>query len=140
MINISKNSVFNLKPIDVSVIRSEITVLLIPGKEIVGAYKIVRDQIIFTNKRVVTVDVQGLTGTKKSYSSLPYSKVQFFGVQTPGLIELVPYSELMLTFANGYTATFEFKGNTNIIALSQAFPLMGGTGGLLSYGTIYLLA
>lgn len=120
MINISKNSVFNLKPIDVSEIRSEITGLLIPGEEIIGAYKTVRDQMIFTNKRVITVDVQGLTGTKKSYSSLPYSKVQFFGVQTPGLIELVPDSELMLTFANGYTATFEFKGNTNIIALSQA--------------------
>ena len=119
MINISKNSVFNLKPIDVSEIRSEIKDLLIPGEEIVGAYKTIRDQMVFTNKRVITVDVQGLTGIRKSYSSLPYSKVEFFSVQTPGLIEIVPDSELMLSFANGYTATFEFKGDTNIISLSQ---------------------
>ncbi len=119
MINISKNSVFNLKPIDVNNIQQEVHSLLIPGEEIISAFMTVRDQMIFTNKRVITVDVQGLTGTRKSYSSLPYSKVQFFAVQTPGLIELVPDSELVLSFANGYTATFEFKGNTNILALSQ---------------------
>lgn len=119
MINISKNSVFNLKPIDENNIRQEVHSLLIPGEEIISAFMTVRDQMIFTNKRVITVDVQGLTGTRKSYSSLPYSKVQFFAVQTPGLIELVPDSELVLSFANGYTATFEFKGNTNILALSQ---------------------
>ncbi len=120
MINISKNSVFNLKPIDVNDVRQEVNGLLIAGEEIISAYRTVRDQMIFTTKRVITVDVQGLTGVRKSYSSLPYSKVQFFAVQTPGLLELVPDSELMLTFANGYTATFEFKGNTNIIAISQA--------------------
>lgn len=119
MINISQNSVFNLKPITTGEIRPEVSKLLIPGEEIISAYKTVRDQMIFTNKRVISVDVQGITGKRVSYSSLPYSKVQFFGVQTPGLIEIIPDSELMLTFASGYTATFEFKGNTNILELSQ---------------------
>jgi hypothetical protein len=119
MINISKNSIFNLKPIEIEEIRSEVNGLLIPGEEIISAFKTVRDQMIFTDKRIISVDIQGLTGTRKSYSSLPYSKVQFFAVQTPGLLEIVPDSELVLSFANGFTATFEFKGNTNIIALSQ---------------------
>ena len=45
---------------------------------------------------------------------MPYSKVQFFAIQTPGFAELIPDSELVLTFSNGYVATFEFKGWVDI--------------------------
>lgn len=81
---------------------------------IVQAFKTVRDQLIFTNKRIIAVDVQGITGKRKSYSSMPYSKVQFFSIQTPGFVELVPDSELFLMFSNGFTAKFEFKGGVDI--------------------------
>jgi hypothetical protein len=60
------------------------------------------------------VDVQGITGKRTSLSSMPYSKVQFFAIQTPGFVELVPDSELFLTFTNGFVASFEFKGNVDI--------------------------
>lgn len=43
-----------------------------------------------------------------------FSKVQFFSVQTPGFAEIIPDSELVLTFSNGYVAKFEFKGGTDI--------------------------
>ena len=114
MINFNKNSAWDLKPIDISEVRGEITGLLIPGEEIASAFKTVRDQLIFTNKRIISVDVQGITGKKKSYSSLPYSKVQFFAIQTPGFAEIIPDSELVLMFTNGFTATFEFKGGVDI--------------------------
>ena len=119
MISISKNSVFNLKPIDISDMREEVNALLIEGEKAVAAFKTVRDQLIFTNKRIISVDVQGLTGTRKSYSSLPYSKIQMYTIQTPGLIELVPDSELVLYFADGFAATFEIKGNCNIIEIGR---------------------
>ena len=77
------------------------------------------DQLIFTNKRIVSIDIQGLTGTRKSYSTLPYSKIQFFTIQTPGLAEVVPDSELFIMFTNGFTATFEFKGDVNIGAIGK---------------------
>lgn len=94
--------------------RGEVNGLLIDGEEIAAAFKTVRDQLIFTNKRVISVDVQGITGKRKSFSSMPYSKVQFFSVQTPGFAEIIPDSELVLTFSNGYVAKFEFKGATDI--------------------------
>lgn len=119
MINISKDSVFNLKPIDLSEVRAEVNALLIEGEQAVAAFRTVRDQLIFTNKRIISVDVQGITGRRKSYSSLPYSKVQFYGIQTPGLIELVPDSELELVFSNGFTAHFEIKGNCNILEIGR---------------------
>ena len=65
-------------------------------------------KLVFTNERVISIDVQGLTGKRKSFSSMPYSKVQFFEIQTPGFAEFIPDSELSLTFSSGYVATFEF--------------------------------
>ncbi len=114
MISFNKNSVWNLSPIDVNSVRSEVTGFLIRGEEIVAAFKTIRDQLIFTNERIISIDVQGLTGKKKSFTSMPYSKVQFFAIQTPGFAELIPDSELVLTFSNGYVATFEFKGKVDI--------------------------
>ena len=114
MINFNNNSVWNLKPIDVSVVQDEVRGLLVDDEEIVSAFKTVRDQLIFTSKRIISVDIQGVTGARKSYSSMPYSKIQFFTIQTPGFVEIIPDSELILTFANGFTAKFEFKGNVDI--------------------------
>ena len=113
-INFNSNSVWNLKPIDLDSIRGEVNGLLIRGEEPVMAFHTIRDQLIFTNKRIIAIDVQGITGKRKSYASMPYSKIQFFSIQTAGFLELIPDSELFLMFTNGFTAKFEFKGNVDI--------------------------
>ena len=117
--NFNSNSVFNLTPISLSEMRPEISKLFLAGEKPVLAFRTIRDQLIFTNKRIISVDVQGVTGKRKSYTSMPYSKIQFHSIQTPGLLELVPDSELDLAFANGVEAHFEFKGNVDIIMLDQ---------------------
>lgn len=119
MIDFNKNSAFDLKPIDLSDVRGEVNGMLIPGEEMLCAFKTVRDQMVFTNKRIISIDVQGITGKRKSYSSMPYSKVQFYAVQTPGFLELVPDSEMVLWFSNGFKAVFEFKGNVDVGELSR---------------------
>ena len=119
MINFNGNSAWNLKPISVDDVREEVKGLLVKGETIAAAFRTVRDQLIFTNKRIISVDVQGLTGTRRSFASLPYSKVQFFAVQTPGFGELVPDSELFLSFSNGFTARFEFRGPVDIGAIGR---------------------
>ncbi len=93
--------------------------LLLEDEEINSTFKTVRDQLVFTNKQIIAIDVQGITGRRKSFSSMPYSKVQFFSIQTPGFAELVPDSELFLMFSNGFTAKFEFKGNVDIGAIGR---------------------
>ena len=114
MINFNKESVFNLKPIDVNDVRDEIRGLLIEGEEILLAFQTIRDQLVFTNARIISIDVQGITGARKSFTSMPYSKVQFFSIQTKGFIEIFPDSELFISFTNGFNARFEFKGNVDI--------------------------
>ena len=113
-VNFNQNSVFNLRPISNEAVRGEVTGLLINGEEIIYAFQTVRDQLVFTNKRIISIDVQGITGKRKSFATMPYSKVQYFAIQTPGFIEIFPDSELFLMFASGFTATFEFKGQVDI--------------------------
>ena len=83
MIDFNKNSVWNLKPISIDEVRKEVTILLISGESVVAAFKTIRDQLVFTNKRIISIDVQGLTGARKSFASLPYSKIQFFRFKRP---------------------------------------------------------
>ena len=113
-VNFNQDSVWNLKPISVDSVKSEVTGLLIGGEEVVMAFQTVRDQLIFTNKRIIAVDVQGITGKRKSFSTMPYSKIQYFSIQTPGFGELIPDSELFIMFSNTFTAKCEFKGGVDI--------------------------
>ena len=71
-----------------------------------------RDRVIFTNKRIISVNVQGITGSKKDFTSFPYSKIQFFSVETAGTIDLD--AELEIFLAGGANIKFEFFGSNNI--------------------------
>lgn len=113
-ISFNKDSVWNLKPINADTVRNEVNGLLIDDENIEMAFQTVRDQVIFTNKRIISIDVQGITGKRKSFTTMPYSKIQYFSVQTPGFAELFPDSELFIMFSNTFTAKFEFKGNVDI--------------------------
>lgn len=119
MIDFNKDSVWNLRPISVDSVRNEVHELLVNGEVVHSAFKTVRDQLVFTNKRIIAIDMQGLTGTKKSFSFLPYSKVQFFAIQTPSIAEVLKDSELYLEFSSGFSATFEFKGSVDTYAIGR---------------------
>lgn len=103
-----------MKPINVEDVRKEVTGLLVKDESVVMAFKTIRDQLIFTDKRIIAIDVQGLTGKRKQFTTMPYSKIQYFAIQTPGFMEIIPDSELSVMFNNGYVATFEFKGGVDI--------------------------
>lgn len=91
--------------------------LLIQGETFIGEYKTVRDFVIFTNKRIISVNVQGVTGKKKDFTSLPYSKIQIFSVETSGVFDLD--SELELYFSGVGKVKFEFTGASDIVKIGQ---------------------
>ena len=113
-VNFNQDSVFNLKPISNDEVRGEVDGLLIADEKVEFAFKTISDQLVFTNKRIISIDVQGITGKRKSFATMPYSKIQYFSIQTPGFMELFPDSELFVMFTNGFTAKFEFKGAVDI--------------------------
>ena len=63
-VSFNQDSVFNLKPIGLDQVRGELQGLLIAGEQPMQAFKTVRDQLIFTNKRIISIDIQGITVTE----------------------------------------------------------------------------
>ena len=106
------SNLMNLKSVSVSQIRPEVSEILVPGEDIIQCFQTVRDQVLFTSKRVFVVNVQGITGKKVSYYSYPYSKVQYFGIETAGVLDID--SELVLVFSDGNRLQFDFKAGGNI--------------------------
>jgi hypothetical protein len=94
-----------------------VTALLLEGETVVDAYKSMRDGVVFTNKRIIAVNVQGITGSKKDFTSLPYKNIVAYSVETSGTFDLD--SELEIYFSALGKVKFEFTGKTSIIEISQ---------------------
>lgn len=62
--------------------------LLIQGEEISAGFQVIRDAFMLTNKRLILVDLQDMTGRKREYISIPYPQVTKFSVETVGSFEL----------------------------------------------------
>lgn len=68
--------------------------LLVPGEKAVAAYKTFRDSAIFTTKRLIVRDAQGLTGKKVEIYSLPYSSINMWSSENGGKIDINSEVEL----------------------------------------------
>lgn len=112
-----ENGVLKLRKVKEDSVIRDISPLLIQGEEIVGCYKGIRDFVVFTNKRLITVNTQGVTGKKKDFTTLPYSKIQAFSVETNGVFDLD--SELELWFSSLGKIRLEFMGTNDIITIEQ---------------------
>lgn len=117
MVDFKNGAVFKLKA-DRGQHFSEIESLLIEGECVIGSYTALRDYVLFTNKRVISVNVQGLTGKKKDFTSMPYSKCTVFSVETAGVLDLD--SELEMYFSGLGKVHFDFTGESDIKAIGQA--------------------
>ncbi|MBM9621827.1 MULTISPECIES: PH domain-containing protein [Streptomyces] len=62
--------------------------LLGHGEQVQAAYQLIRDTIIFTDRRLLLVDKQGITGRKTEYHSIPYRSITHFAVETAGTFDL----------------------------------------------------
>lgn len=94
--------------------------LLLGGEEVIGAYKTVRDQVVFTTHRIIMVDMQGMTGTRQEIFVLPYRKVLHYGIRTAGFGDPLQTSQLTVCFADGHEAQFGFIGQEELFAVANA--------------------
>lgn len=62
--------------------------VLVENESVFTAFKTFRDFIIFTNERLILVDVQGLSGKKKSFKSIPYSQICVFTKENAGTFDM----------------------------------------------------
>ncbi|WP_066891190.1 PH domain-containing protein [Clostridium nigeriense] len=78
----------NASEVNLESIRKEYDNILAPTEKIEKAYKLVRDMFVFTDKRLILVDKQGVTGKKTEYHSIPYRSITHFSIETSGHFDL----------------------------------------------------
>lgn len=117
MIDFENGDVFKLRKVKDEKVDNNILTLLVPKEEIIGVYKSVRDYVVFTNRRFISVNIQGVTGKRRDYTIMPYSKISVFSIETSGVLDMD--SELQLFFSGVGRVTFEFTGNSDIVEIGQ---------------------
>ncbi|MBQ3553048.1 MAG: PH domain-containing protein [Clostridia bacterium] len=117
MIDFNNGSFIKLKKVSSDSVEQNIKPLLLPEEVIIGAYKGMRDYVVFTDKRFIAVNVQGLTGKKQDFTSMPYKNVSVFSIETAGVFDLD--SELQLYFSGVGKVSFEFSGASDIVQIGQ---------------------
>lgn len=78
----------NATQVDLAEVQREYSRILAPQEKIERAYKLIRDMFIFTDKRLILVDKQGMTGKKTQYHSIPYKSISHYSVETAGHFDL----------------------------------------------------
>lgn len=112
MIDFQNKKVIKLSKSKDTKVPKEVLELLVQGEDVVGYYSALRDYVVFTNKRIIACNVQGMTGQKKDFSSLPYSKMQAFSIESAGTFDMD--SELTVCYSGLGSIKFDFSANSNV--------------------------
>lgn len=112
----------NAGQIDLADIEQEFSKILLPDEKLQQAYKVIRDLIVFTDRRLILVDKQGLTGSKKQFMSIPYRSVVRFSAETKGHFDLE--SDLHIWLSGSETPISKtFNKDGSILEVQSALAL-----------------
>jgi hypothetical protein len=78
----------NASETDVEGIERDLEQILAEGESVERAFALVRDLFIFTDRRFIMVDKQGMTGVKTEYHSIPYKAISHFSIETAGMMDM----------------------------------------------------
>ena len=88
--------------------------LLTEGEAIDLGFKLIRDTFIFTNKRLILVDKQGITGSKTEYLSINYKQISRFSVETAGTFDLEAELKIWISSETNPSITKKFNKSVNV--------------------------
>lgn len=116
----------NASKVTVGSVQAELSEVLVPGEKVGAVFKLIRDLYAFTDKRLILIDKQGLTGKKIEYLSIPYKSVILFSVETAGTFDVD--AELVIHYSGG-SIKREFNKGTDILQIQRLLARM-----VLGYG------
>lgn len=108
----------NASEIDATEVQDEFEDILTSSEGVEKAYKLIRDVFIFTNKRLILVDKQGVTAKKVEYISIPYRSITHFSIETSGHFDLDAELKIWITGSN-VPIEKQFNRNLNIYELQK---------------------
>ncbi len=93
--------------------------LLIEGEAVELGFKLFRDVFMFTNKRLILIDIQGITGNKAEYKSMPYKNISRFSLETAGTFDLDAELKIWISSENTPTVSKKFNKSIDVYAVQR---------------------
>lgn len=110
----------NASKMNIEVAQRELQDVLMPEEKVDLAFKLVRDLLVFTEKRLIIVDKQGMTGKKVEYKSIPYRSISRFSVETSGHFDLDAELKIWISSAELPAESLQFRSDDSIVAIQKA--------------------
>jgi len=108
----------NASELNASEVQQEFADLFTEGENVERAYRLIRDMFVFTNKRLILIDKQGLTGKKTEYHSFPYRSITHFSIETAGRFDLDAELKIWIS-GNQMPIQKQFNKQLNIYELQR---------------------
>ena len=108
----------NASEVNIEKLKEDLKEILIPSENIEHAYKVIRDMFVFTNKRLLLIDKQGMTGKKVEYHSIPYKSILHFSIETAGTFDLEAELKIWVS-GSQLPIQKNFNKTTNIYSLQK---------------------
>lgn len=93
--------------------------LLINGEVIELGFKLIRDTFIFTDKRLILIGVQGITGSKTEYKSISYKSISRFSIETPGTFDLDAELKIWISSEQNPSIIKQFNKSVNVYEVQK---------------------
>lgn len=104
----------NASTVNASDLQEKYAQLLIDGETVEIGFKLIRDTFIFTNKRLIFIYVQGITGSKVEYKSIVYKSISRFSVESAGTFELDAELKIWVSSESEPSIKAQFNKSVNV--------------------------
>ncbi len=104
----------NASEVDSEKLTEKYSRLLVENEAVELGFKLFRDVFMFTNKRLILIDVQGVTGSKAEYKSLPYKHISRFSLETAGTFDLDAELKIWISSENSPTISKKFNKSIDV--------------------------
>lgn len=116
----------NASTVNKEEVTNELEQILANGEEVDVAFKLIRDLIVFTDKRLLLVDKQGITGKKVEYHSIPFKSISHFSVETGGTFDLDAELKIWISGAQAPAFSKQFKKDRSIYDIQKVLAAVCG--------------
>lgn len=109
----------NAGEVNADELKKKYELLLIEGEDIEMGFKLIRDTFLFTNRRLILVNKQGITGSKTEYVSIPYKSISRFSVETAGTFELDAELKIWISSEQQPSVVKQFTKSVNVYQVQK---------------------
>jgi hypothetical protein len=113
-----QNILGNATEVNAQELQKDLAATLIEGETVQKAFKLIRDLFIFTDKRLILIDKQGISGKKAEYHSIPYKSISHFSVETAGTFDMDAEMKIYIS-GNPTPIQKDFRRGADIIGVQK---------------------